>query len=323
MICRRACALFCVVAWGCVHSMADAQPLFGPPAAAATESPSLAVPSEQLPSPPLPSTGQAPVSVEILPIPPDAKAVESLPTAPSTDLQSLILEDQPSWYAPNYWTGPTPWETSIEFGLNGSSGTSDSLSIQAGSTVLRESRFSKLNLDSKYNRTTKSGAETQNNAELDVRNDWMLDDKSPWTLYATGNLFYDQFQTFDLQANANTGLGYRFVHNPALELMSRFGGGASREIGGPDDRWVPESLLGVEYMQRFSALQKLTAKIDYYPEWEEIGEFRLLADIAWEVALVQPSNMSLKISASDRYDSTPGGAEAHLVNYSVLLMIKM
>jgi putative salt-induced outer membrane protein YdiY len=239
------------------------------------------------------------------------------------ELQKHIPTEQPGWYAPAYWIGPSPWETSIEFGLNGSSGTSESLSLQAGGTILRESRFSKLNLDAEYNRTTKGGAETQNNAEFDARNDWLLDDKSPWTLYTTGNLFYDQFQAFDLQTSANTGFGYRFIHKPELEFLSRLGGGVSREIGGPDDRWVPESLVGMEYLQRLSPLQKLTAKVDYYPEWDQVGEFRLLADIAWETALVQPSNVSLKISASDRYDSTPSGADPHLVNYSVLLLIKM
>jgi putative salt-induced outer membrane protein YdiY len=259
---------------------------------------------------------------ELLPEPTDSPSGE-LPASGGPDLKQHLPADNPFWYAPRYWIGPQPWETSIEFGLNGSSGTSDSLSIQAGGTVLRESRFSKLDLDTKYNRTTKGGAATQNNADLDVRNDWLLDEASPWTLYGTGNLFYDEFQAFDLQTSANTGIGYRFVHRPALEWIGRVGGGMSREIGGPDDRWVPESLLGLEYMQRMSALQKVSAKVDYYPEWDEVGEFRLLAEAAWETALVQPSNVSLKVSASDRYDSTPSGADPHLVNYSVLLLIKL
>lgn len=226
-------------------------------------------------------------------------------------------------HVPKVWLGTMPWETSVEFGLNGSSGTSDSLSLRAGGHVLRESRFSKLDLDSSYNRTTTGGADTQDNADLDVRNDWLLDEASPWTLYGTTNLFYDKFQSFDLQTSANTGVGYRFMHQPMLELIGRFGGGTSREFGGPDDRWVPESLLGVEYSQRLAARQRLSAKVDYYPEWEEIGEYRLLADAGWEIALDRPSNVCLKLSANDRFDSTSGGARPHLVNYSVLLLIRL
>ena len=310
---RVVCALAIAMAYCSLATVAKAQPLLGPPGA-------LIEPPPQSNNPP--AAAETPTVDESLPVPPGAALIDS-PSTQAPDLKNLLPRDKSDWYAPTYWIGPAPWETSIEFGLNGSSGTSESLSIQAGSTVLRESRFSKLNLETEYNRTTKSGAATQDNAELDVRNDWLLHEKSPWTLYTTGNVFYDEFQAFDLQANANAGVGYRFFHKPTLELLGRFGGGASREFGGPNDKWVPESLLAVEYMQRLTALQKLTAKVDYYPEWEEVGEFRLLADIAWETALVQPSNMSLKVSASDRYDSTPGGADPHLVNYSVLLMIKM
>jgi hypothetical protein len=67
----------------------------------------------------------------------------------------------------------------------------------------------------------------------------------------------------------------------------------------------------------------LYAKLDYFPEWDQFGEFRLVADAGWEIELVNPSNLSLKISANDRYDSTPNGAEPHLVNYSVLLLLKL
>jgi hypothetical protein len=142
-------------------------------------------------------------------------------------------------------------------------------------------------------------------------------------LYATGEVFYDEFQAFDLQTSANTGIGYRFVHEPEVEFIGRCGAGTSREFGGPDERWVPESLLGFEFNQVLSRTQQFYGKLDYYPEWDEIGEFRLVADCGWQIQLNEPSNVSLKISASDRYDSTPNGAEPHLVNYSVLLLLKL
>jgi putative salt-induced outer membrane protein YdiY len=238
--------------------------------------------------------------------------------------EDLIRDDEPEyWYQPSYWIDPFPWDTGLELGINGSSGTSDSFSIRAGGYIKRESRFSKLDLSTYHNRTNTGGESTQNNAQFDVRNDWLLDEKSPWTLFGAGNVFYDEFQAFDLQTNANTGIGYRFIHEPDLGLIGRVGGGTSREFGGPDDRWVPESLFGFEYNQQFSKTQKFYTKLDYFPEWEEFGEFRLVADAGWEIELVQPSNLSLKISANDRYDSTPNGAEPHLVNYSVLLLLKL
>jgi hypothetical protein len=113
------------------------------------------------------------------------------------------------------------------------------------------------------------------------------------------------------------------VRRPDLGVIGRLGAGASREFGGPDDRWVPESLVGTEYNQQISKYQKLYAKVDYFPEFDEAGEFRLVGDAGWEIELIQPSNLSLKISVNDRYDSTPNGAEPNLMNYSVLLLLKL
>jgi hypothetical protein len=239
-----------------------------------------------------------------------------------TDLNHFHIEEFSPW-SKSAWLSPDAWDTGVELGINGSSGTSESLSIRTGGYMKRESRFSKLNLKSSYNRTTEGGRATQNNAQFDVRNDWLLDDTSPWTLYGTGEVFYDEFQAFDLQTSANSGIGYRFLHEPELELIGRLGAGSSREFGGPDDRWVPESLVAFEFNEQLSPAQKYYAKLDYYPEWQEIGEFRLVADIGWQIQFAQPSNLSLKLSASDRYDSTPNGAEPHLVNYAVLLLLKL
>jgi hypothetical protein len=178
-------------------------------------------------------------------------------------------------------------------------------------------------VSSYYNRTTAGGETTQNNAQFDARNDWLVDEASPWTLFATSGVFYDEFRDFDLQTNFDSGVGYRFFHDKDLSLIGRVGGGVSREFGGVDDRWVPESLFGFEYSQQLSPTQKVYGKLDYFPEWDQVGEYRLVADTGWEVVLVQPSNLSLKISATDRYDSTPNGSEPHLVNYSVLLLLKL
>jgi putative salt-induced outer membrane protein YdiY len=252
---------------------------------------------------------------------------ESLPAPVDSDgdllVDDIIVPEQSGWYRPTHWFGGLPWDTGIELGINGSAGTSNSFSIQTGGYIKRESRFSKLDLEVDYNRTTSGGERTQNNAQLDVRNDWLLDDTSPWTLFGSGSVFYDEFQAFDLQVNGNSGVGYRFIHVPGINLIGRVGAGASREFGSPEDDWVPETLFGGEYSQQVSGTQKLSAKLDYFPELEEFGRYRLVAGVGWEIELVQPKNLSLKISATDRYDSTPNGAEPHLVNYSVLLLLKL
>ncbi len=318
-----------VVLHGAEAALSEGPPIFPPPAAGTASDSN--DPNSTPWHPPgkdavLPTTPQDTLPETDLPLPENEVTGQSLANGellPEGSSDTALGSGDPSWYQPTYWFGPSPWDTGVELGLNGSSGNQDSLSLRTGGYIKRESRFSKLDLSGYYNRTSAGGISTQNNAQVDARNDWLLDEKSPWTLFATSNLFYDQFQSFDAQMSADTGIGYRFWHEPARELIGRVGGGTSREFGGPDDRWVPESLFGVEYTQKFFATQKFYGKVDYFPEWDQVGEFRVVADTGWEVELVQPSNLSLKISATDRYDSTPSGANPHLVNYSVLLLLKL
>jgi hypothetical protein len=278
-----------------------------------------------LPEATLPSSGASQLapnpSTETLPITADATPGEVAAEVEAAG--AGIIEERPKWYERAFLLVPAPWDTGVELGLNGSAGTNDSFSLRTGGYIKRSSRFSKLDVSTYYNRTGSGGDVTQNNAQFDFRNDWLLDEASPWTLFVTNTAFYDQFKDFDLQTNADLGVGYRVFHEPGLEFITRVGGGTSREFGGPDDRWVPESLFGFEYSQQLNATQKFYGKLDYFPEWDQVGEFRLVADTGWEVVLVQPSNLSLKISATDRYDSTPNGADPHLINYSVLLLLKL
>src|SRR3954464_4312922 len=56
----------------------------------------------------------------------------------SDETKNLIIEEPSPWYSP-IWLGPAPWDSGVELGLNGSSGTSDSLSLRTGAYIKRES----------------------------------------------------------------------------------------------------------------------------------------------------------------------------------------
>jgi putative salt-induced outer membrane protein YdiY len=308
---------------------ATAQPsLAAPNNGAAPATPAASVPAAATPSSSAaPKADPSPVlskfMSEPLPTPKAADPASSM-AGDAKDANGVVLQQEPNWYERAFLLVPAPWDTGIELGVNGSAGTSDSFSMRTGGYMKRESRFSKLDMSLYYNRTDSAGKVTQNNAQFDIRNDWLLDDKSPWTLFGQNSEFYDEFKDFNVQSNVDTGLGYRFFHDKTLELIGRVGGGTSREFGGADERWVPEGLFGVEYSQQVFQTQKIYGKLDYFPEIDQASSYRVVADTGWEVVLVQPSNLSLKICATDRYDSTPtGGAEPHLINYSVMMIMKL
>lgn len=266
--------------------------------------------------------------VRRLPAPADFSVEEILPPV-EPDAPSVISElaiatpppPAPHWYQPSYWFDPTPWDTGIEFGLNGSSGTSNTLSTRAGGYSKLKTDLRKLDLSLYHNRTKSAGEETQNNALLDVRHDWLLTD-SPWSLFVMNQTFYDEFQAFDLNVNVNTGIGYQWFDTDFAKFGTSLGAGASREFGGVRDEWVPEAQVGFKWEQNLCDTQKFYAKLDYFPEWEDLGRYRMVSDIGWQVQLSRPSNVSLKFSLSDRFDSNPDGVNPHNTNYSVLLLWK-
>jgi hypothetical protein len=142
-------------------------------------------------------------------------------------------------------------------------------------------------------------------------------------LFAASSLLYDEFQAFDLRFAANGGVGYQIVETERTNLIGRMGAGTSREFGGPDNSWVPEALLGAEYDFVISDRQKLYFRADYFPDWESFSSYRVVTDAGWELVVDAETNLSLKISVNDQYDSTPNGAEPNLLNYAVLLLWKL
>ena len=226
------------------------------------------------------------------------------------------------WYEWSYWFGPAPWDVGVNFGLNGSEGENRTQSIASGAYVKRDSELWTLDSKVTYNMTAANSVETQNNALLDARVDRKLD-KSPWSLYMLNQTLYDEFQPFDLRTSINSGVGYRWVKTDNFNLLGRFGAGATREFGGDDDDWAAEALIGLDYEYLITEKQRMTIKVDYFPEWQDFGNYRVVSDAAWEIDLDKPKNMSLRFTVNDRYDSTPNGVDPNLVNYAVLLNWKL
>lgn len=231
----------------------------------------------------------------------------------------ISIAQAPKWYHFAYWFGPTPWDIGFELGINGAEGINEALSFRTGGHLKRETDNWKFDNTLVYNKNTANGLETQNNALLDVRVDRKLAD-SPWSLYFMNQELYDEFQAFDLRVSGNAGIGFQLIDTEHLDLVSRFGAGASREFGGPEDNTAYEALFGLEYDHEITKTQRLYAKADYFPEWEDFSRYRVVTDIGWEIDLDRPGNMSLKFSVIDRYDSTPNGVNPNEVNYAVLLI---
>ncbi len=220
-----------------------------------------------------------------------------------------------------YWFVQSKWEGSVEVGLNGSAGNSESLSIQSGFDLKLVDGDYKWQSDLYYVKTTTDTTETQHNALFNYGFKRGFGE-SPWSVFAKSALEYDEFKAWDVRWSINTGLGFRLWKSDITELTSRFGAGTSREFGGPDKSWAQEAVFGLDYERQISKRQKLKFTSDYFPEWQNFADYRLVTTSSWEFLLDEENNLSLKLDVTDRYDSTPSGRKPNDINYSLLLLGK-
>lgn len=227
----------------------------------------------------------------------------------------------PPWYTAGYWIGPW-WDGSFEVGINGSSGNADSLSLRTGFDLSRETERTDWDIDFVYSKVEANQLETQHNALLFSTWDYKLANPR-WSWFTKLSLEYDEFKDFDLRVALNSGLGYLLIDTPKTQFRPRLGAGVSREIGGIDNEYKPEAVFGFDLEHKLSDRQKFTAVYDFYPNWSDFSDHRWVLDAGWEMVIDKPHNLSLKLGVIDRYDSTPNGAEANDINYSLLLLWKI
>ncbi len=264
-----------------------------------------------------------PTAPEILPLgspaPDTVKLLDGIETDVTDDippLQNVVTR----WYQyPLVWM--KGWNSNAEFGINGSSGNASTLALQTGLELKRKTDLYTFAIDTDYRQASSRNVTTEDNGRVNIDYDRVLANKS-WSAFGKLGLEWDEFKSFDLRINTNAGLAYNWIRTDDTTFITRFGAGASKEIGSPDDNWTPEAVFGIDAERQLTERQKVKAKIDYFPAWEDFSNYRIVADASWEILLDGSDNLSLKLSATDRYDSTPQGAKPNDVYYSLLLLYK-
>jgi hypothetical protein len=221
----------------------------------------------------------------------------------------------------SYWFPTDGWSSTFELGINGTSGNAETFSLRTGSRAQRKVDGTQFTVDMKYERTLANSVMTQHNALLNSNLESNLGD-TPWTAFFKTNLEYDEFKAFDLRAVANAGLGYHLIKTDDAKFIVRFGSGVSRELGGPKDEYIPEAVYGAEFDRKINKRQKFYGTFDYFPNWSDYSDFRMVTNAGWEFLLDEGGNLSLKLAAIDRYDSTPHGRKPNDLDYSLLLLWK-
>jgi putative salt-induced outer membrane protein YdiY len=197
------------------------------------------------------------------------------------------------------------WKFSIEAGLSGASGNTDRIGARAAITGSRETVKTTTTVGAMYLYAEDNGDKSQDRFDSFIRNDWKITD-SKWRVFARAQAEYDYFRDYDWRITGVLGMGYALIDNDTTFLLPRFGIAVTREIGGSDNRWVPELNLGFDFTHKFSDTAKFFFTFDSFWSMLDYPEYRLVGATGLEFLLNADTGMIFRIGAEDRYDSTPG-----------------
>ena len=124
---------------------------------------------------------------------------------------------------------------------------------------------------------------------------------SKWEAFIKGTYQYDEFQTWEQRAGLYAGPAYRLFEGEPLALKLRAGAGASYEFA--DSQWTPELLLGDDLVWKIDERSKLTQGLDFFPDLENLGEYRFIVRIDYEIALSPKGDLKGTAGVRDEYDS--------------------
>lgn len=227
------------------------------------------------------------------------------------------------------WLVGSAWDSSLELGINGGSGNSESFNISGGFDMKNETESTVKKIGFKYINNKSNSLRVAHNARLNL--DWERKfatstvsgiRPSKWSWFVKNTYQFDEFRPFDLRIAVNSGVGYKFLDSEIQSLKGRFGAGTSKEFGGTNGQWIPEALFGLDYRRQLSKKQHLESTVDYFPSWEDYADFRVVTDLSWILLLDAETDLSLKLNINDQYDSTPTGGKANDLFYSLLLLWK-
>jgi putative salt-induced outer membrane protein YdiY len=246
------------------------------------------------------------VAVQATADPPPTPAVAAVAATPT-----VVAAPVGGWFS--------GWERALEIGVAGSNGKSDDLKINAAINGDYADEQRRWRLRGAYYRNEADGALSDHSLYTELQHDW-LEPGSPWFGFASGRFDWDEFKDWDYRLSADGGVGYEFIRSDSATLRGRVGLGAQQTFGGVREEFVPEGLLGVAWSWQITPLQALTFDNTLHPSLKYGGEYRNLADAAWQIDLDQAMGLALKFGVSHEYDSAAIDQERHDLKYTGALV---
>jgi putative salt-induced outer membrane protein YdiY len=226
---------------------------------------------------------------------------------PADDAESELPDEPTSW--------AKGWDWTASVGFNGASGNNENFSARATLGGERITSKYETSLSMSYIYSTSDGTQNTSRGEANFRNNWITEGK--WGYFAEGKYEFDEFQAWDHRLSGAGGVTYKLYSNDKHTLVARAGLGGSYEMGGDaNEEFVPEGLIGLDWVYQISESSTLKADTTYYASFEDFGEFRWNNNVRLEVVMDDETGLTLNTGLEHRHDSDPGsGFQNNDVDY--------
>lgn len=199
-----------------------------------------------------------------------------------------------------------PWSGRFAFGLAGSSGNSESRSINTRAEALRATNGDRLSLALRVFRQRDDGEKTEDETVAKARLE--RDFTERFFLFGETEVENDEFENIDLRFRTTLGPGYFFIREKSHTLKGRLGLGYEHESyvdGGSESSAV--MTLGYDYMIELAEWFRFTHDLMLIPriDDEPSENYRVDSLLGAEFPLGQGSLWRLRAEYGHQYDHNP------------------
>jgi putative salt-induced outer membrane protein YdiY len=213
------------------------------------------------------------------------------------------------------------WVGSFAAGLNGKSGNSQSTDINSTLNLTRETDFATTAIVGSYFYSATNAGTVTDRAFGQWRQERKLANPK-WSWFYQSAFEWDRFKAFDYRVALHTGLAYKVYDLDDRKFKLRMGAGASKEVGGLNDDWIPELQFGADWERKISETTRLYASCDYFPNIEDFSDYRINTNAGVDFLLDAERNINFRIFALNRFDSTPpAGNNQNDIDYGLALVV--
>ena len=203
------------------------------------------------------------------------------------------------------------WRYELGLDVAGKTGNAEKFSTGGRAQAVIQGPDDRLLLYMRYAYAKDEGVESDNAIVGGIDFEYYF--KNNHSSYARIELEKDEIKNIDFHATAAAGYGYFFLKKTNHVLRGRTGLMYRHESpeNEPSDAVVGLD-VGLSHMYRFANAWRLNNEVTYTPSLEDISNYRIYHESAFEIPLVTSEVWMLRLGVSNDYNSQPADDKKYL-----------